>query len=535
MTQDTRARFHACERWNRCCEIENCKEDVVYIDTVDIGRVMWEIYFSETKAMIMKGERVTKLVGISYTGVIMIGLNDVLFEQLLPLTRHSPLPELKSLVALFRPKRVVPNELYPSLFGLDYACMPTIFGPCLQPGGAELIHEDIRTIKLLKPNLWENLVIDFKDVQAERVPGTAAEELVRLVRSWNEPQPDHVLEDPGMCGSNVDILGWLFKYLPAEFANQLRANLKARYLRGVRDAPMRVGPWGEDSSQTTDGESQDESWLVAHFLPEAAHQPLPGLSSSIPDEEDVSRAISESEETVVSESTVISSVPDSGSGARAAIPPPHPTLDGSVPIFGPQFESSAPPRRSVVNVKDDQGGAPSAHISSKKRLRDPEPPDVPSKRRAASSAFGEEDFSPSAASPSVAISLQSSSSTSQKQPRQFHKASTNTSSSPSVYVSPKLERKARHLGFKGEAEIQNLAAMREKLRAMTSIPMGVGDKPEYVPDKPGVGSSGSHSKNGPKNAESEPGRSLKKELTQDIKDERSTPRLRCIGSQSQGL
>ena len=496
----------------------------------------WKIYFSETKAMLMKGKRVTNLVRISYTRVIIIGFNTVLLEQLFPLARHSSLPELKSLVALFRPKRVVPNQLYPSLFGLDYACMPTIFGPCLQPGGAELVHEDIRTIKLLKPNLWDKLAIEFKDVQAQHISGTGTEE---LVRSWKEAQPDHVLQNAYMdgFGSSVNVFGWLLTYLPSELTNQLWANLpqkKARNAREARDAPMRAEVWGDSSSQTADEESQDDSWLVAHFLPEVAHQPLLGLSSPITDETNASRTIVESEETVVADSTIVFSVPDGESGSTVAIPPPQPVLDGSVSISCPQIKSSAPPRQSVAKVKDNQKGAPSVSLSSKKRLRDSEPPDVPSKRRIASSAF-EGEFSTSAAPPSVATSLQPSSSTPQKQPKQFHKPSINTSSSPSVYVSPKLERKARNLGFRGEAEIQNLAAMREKLRAMTSKPAGDGDKLDHGPDKPDIGSSSSHLKSGPWNAEGEPVRSLKKRLTQGIKDEQSTARLRCIGSQSQGL
>ena len=506
------------------------------INPVDMGRVRWEIYFSETKKMLMKGEQVTNLVRISYTGPVTIGFTDVLFEQLVPLARHSPLPELKSLVALFRPKRVVPNQLYPSLFGLDYACMPAIFGPCLQPGGAELIREDIRTIGLLKPDLWDNLILEIKDVQEEHVSGIGAEELARCCK---QPQPEDVLEKTDMVGNKGDDgpLGWLLTYLPSDLANQLRANLlqvKARYARGVRDAQIQVEPWGETPSQTADGESQDDSWLAAHFLPEVAHQPGLCLSSPIPDEVHVSRMISSSEETVVAESTVFLSIPNSESDASAVIPPPRPVLDGSDPIFCPQFESSAPARRSVVKEKHAQRCAPSATPSSPKRLRDPEPPGVSTKRRKVSSAF-EEEISGSAASASVATSLQPSSSISQTQRRKFHKSSINTSSSPSVYISPKLERKARHLGFKGEAEIQNLAAMREKLRAMTSKPAGDGDKLDYVPDKPDMGPSSSHLKNGPRNAEGEHGHSLKKEMTEGIRSRRSTARLRCIGSQSQDL
>ena len=484
----------------------------------------------------MKGERVTDLVRISHTESVTIGSTDVLLEQLVPLTRHSPLPELKSLVTLFRPKRVVPNQLYPSLFGLDYACMPAIFGPCLQPGGAELIHEDIRTIELLKPDLWDNLILEIKDVQAEHISGTGAEELVRCQK---RSQPEDVLEKADMVGDRSDdgVLGWLLTYLPSDLANQLRAHLlqvKARHARGVRDAQTQVEIWEESASQTADGESQDDSWLAAHFLPEVAHQPVLGLPSPILDEVHVSRTVSLSEETVVAESTVFFSIPDSEHDASAVIPPPHPVIDDSDPIFGPRFKCSAPARQSVVKEEDSQRRAPSATLSSTKRLRDPEPPDIPTKRRKVSSAF-EEGTSTSAASVPVATPLQPSSSISQTQPRKFHKSSINTSSSPSVYISPKLKRKARHLGFKGEAEIQNLAAMREKLRAMISKRVGDEDKFDHVPDKPDMGSSSSHLKDGPRNAEGEPGRSLKKEMAEGIRGGRSTARLRCIGSQSQGL
>jgi len=479
----------------------------------------------------MKGERVPNLVLMSYTKLVMIGPNDVLFQQLVPLARHSSLPELKSLVALFRPKRVVPNQLFPSLFGLDYACMPAMFGPYLQPGGAELMREDIRTVGILKPDLWDKLVLEIKDVQAEHVSGKGAEELVRL---WKQSQSEDVLKKPDMDVFKGDdgLLGPILTHLPAELASQLRANLpeiKARYERAVRDAPMRVDMWGENSSQTADGESQDDSWLAAHFLPEAAHQPLLGLSTH--DEVDVSSTILVSEGTVVAESTVSVSAPNGGSDGSAAVAPPHPALDGAVPIFSPRFESCSPPRQPAV--KEDQGRAPGASLSSKKRLRDPEPPGLPLKRRKASAAY-EEEFSSSAASVSTITSLKSSSSISQKRPRQPQKPSPNTSSSPSVCVSSKLERKARHLGFKGEAEIQNLAAMREKLRAMTSKPVGDGCKLEHVPDTPDMGSS-SQSKNSPQSAEDGPSCSLKKKVIQDIKDERSTARLRCVGSQSQGV
>ena len=51
--------------------------------------------------------------------------------QLVPFSRHSPLPELRAFVSLFRPVRVVPNSLNPSLRGLDALCIPHLFANCL--------------------------------------------------------------------------------------------------------------------------------------------------------------------------------------------------------------------------------------------------------------------------------------------------------------------------------------------------------------------------------------------------------------------
>jgi hypothetical protein len=53
--------------------------------------------------------------------------------QLVPFSRHSPLPELRAFVSLFCPVRVVPNSLNPSLRGLDALCIPHLFASCLSP------------------------------------------------------------------------------------------------------------------------------------------------------------------------------------------------------------------------------------------------------------------------------------------------------------------------------------------------------------------------------------------------------------------
>jgi hypothetical protein len=64
--------------------------------------------------------------------------------QIVPLARHSTLPELQRFVSLFKPKRVVPNTVSPRLGGADWACIPIAFGPCMAPGGAERVKKDMR-------------------------------------------------------------------------------------------------------------------------------------------------------------------------------------------------------------------------------------------------------------------------------------------------------------------------------------------------------------------------------------------------------
>lgn len=46
------------------------------------------------------------------------------------MSRHSPLPELQSFVSLFRPKRIIPNTLDPSLKNLDWAAIDCVFQSC---------------------------------------------------------------------------------------------------------------------------------------------------------------------------------------------------------------------------------------------------------------------------------------------------------------------------------------------------------------------------------------------------------------------
>ncbi|KAI0667716.1 hypothetical protein C8Q78DRAFT_1052236 [Trametes maxima] len=112
-------RFHACERFDRCEHVRvNGREaytaeghHVVYVNPVKMETASWELYLKQTADQLTRGEQVHVL--------------------LVPLARHSPLPELRAFVSLFKPHRVVPNTLDPALKGLDAACMKTMFADCL--------------------------------------------------------------------------------------------------------------------------------------------------------------------------------------------------------------------------------------------------------------------------------------------------------------------------------------------------------------------------------------------------------------------
>ncbi|KAG6899184.1 hypothetical protein C0993_012553 [Termitomyces sp. T159_Od127] len=128
ITQDPSCtRFHACERFHRC-EYVAVDDDprrsqynttsrlgnrVVYVNPVNMGVQSWDLYITETKDRLSKGEEITNL--------------------LVPLSRHSPLDELRKFVALFRPHRVIPNTLDPQLRGFDWAAIDRMFADVLHP------------------------------------------------------------------------------------------------------------------------------------------------------------------------------------------------------------------------------------------------------------------------------------------------------------------------------------------------------------------------------------------------------------------
>ncbi|EJD45677.1 hypothetical protein AURDEDRAFT_103419, partial [Auricularia subglabra TFB-10046 SS5] len=127
------SRFHACERFDRCKQVNfpPKTESIVYVNPVDMSIERWAAYLEETRSRLESGELLTNL--------------------LVPLARHSPLPELQAFVRMFRPRTVVPNTLDPALHGIDYAAMAAMFADCLAPGGADAMKDQILSARMGPP------------------------------------------------------------------------------------------------------------------------------------------------------------------------------------------------------------------------------------------------------------------------------------------------------------------------------------------------------------------------------------------------
>ncbi|KAI1785521.1 hypothetical protein LXA43DRAFT_1185710 [Ganoderma leucocontextum] len=153
ITRDESAtRFHACERFERCEHVRvHGREShtpgghhVVYVNPVNMDFQSWQRYLQDTREQLQRGKEVNVL--------------------LVPLARHSTLPELRRFVSLFKPRRVVPNTLDPALRGLDAACIEGMFAGCL----AETTSDDWG---VATPS------VDFSDLDAGVRAGTEGEDV----------------------------------------------------------------------------------------------------------------------------------------------------------------------------------------------------------------------------------------------------------------------------------------------------------------------------------------------------------------------
>ncbi|KAF8744212.1 DNA repair protein, partial [Rhizoctonia solani] len=121
---------------------------VVWVNPGVIASPSWESYIEEVNQQLKMGNFVDTLK--------------------LPLSRHSTLTELQSLITLLRPKNVYPTTLVPSLKGLDWACLPGVFAESLSSDGYETLRRStLDGLKQLFPGI--DLMPEGMEKRIERV------------------------------------------------------------------------------------------------------------------------------------------------------------------------------------------------------------------------------------------------------------------------------------------------------------------------------------------------------------------------------
>lgn len=112
---------------------------VVYVNPMNMSKTHFELYLAHTMELLEQGTLPAFLVSI----MPLFYKHYLTRSKLVPLFRHSTLPELQRFVGIFKPERVVPNFLEPKLHGIDWSCMPIMFGPYMSPGGDIRIREEM--------------------------------------------------------------------------------------------------------------------------------------------------------------------------------------------------------------------------------------------------------------------------------------------------------------------------------------------------------------------------------------------------------
>lgn len=153
-TDPLETRFHACERFAKCvaCRrfddesskpIYNLDKMIVHVNMVEVKQVGWDSRrqgFMETlfKAARKGGPWPFNIVSLSqnFKGG---SITSSIIDQDIPISRHSTLPELQSLVKLFKPLALTPNTVAFYAKGLDYYLLPDLFEDCLSPGAHDRI------------------------------------------------------------------------------------------------------------------------------------------------------------------------------------------------------------------------------------------------------------------------------------------------------------------------------------------------------------------------------------------------------------
>lgn len=197
--------------------------------------------------------------------------------------RHSPSPELRAFVKLFKPHRIIPNTLDPDLENLDWIAIDNAFWDCLSLNGkliVESIREDVAKNMpecglSAKLDSWVDLVGDG-DTALKNLEG--GNEAIELATQWIPAS-----------GEGLNKLQRIQEHLPE--------SLKIRLEKGISQARAKVqtlaeGRLGEESqarserSVETETDFYDDRGSTAHRIFAGSSFIRSEGSSSAPAEEE---------------------------------------------------------------------------------------------------------------------------------------------------------------------------------------------------------------------------------------------------------
>ncbi|KAI0715641.1 beta-lactamase-like protein [Cerioporus squamosus] len=212
---ETMTRFHACERFERCEQVRvNGREShtpsgdhVVYVNPVNMTVASWQRYIAETAEQLRTGKQANHL--------------------LVPLARHSTLPELRRFVSLFKPRRVVPNTLEPALKGLDAACIQAMFAGCLADDAS------------VESNVSTTVPTDLGEIYATVRGGPELVEDVALKNLEGEGARE-LAEKWADSGRMQKKLSVMKEFLPAPHRRVVEQILEGRYRPSSKHAPVEM-------------------------------------------------------------------------------------------------------------------------------------------------------------------------------------------------------------------------------------------------------------------------------------------------------
>lgn len=268
--------------------------------------------------------------------------------QLVPLNRHSPLPELQAFVSLFKPRSIVPNTLDIKLQDLDRVAIERVFAPCLSLAIPRKIFEaDAKAISRQLRNLEKALLpkgvdeSDLGDVSLKNLIG--GNDALDLASRWAS------LDLDSRMGRKLSLLKeWLGLDARIPLPN---SSPPSRHQRGRQSNPTTSSPLkgkgkdAEDFEDTDDSDDDDERGRTAHKLF--------GYQAGIIDSSDYEDTSSQSFDLHALEDGCKTPIPAPGAGpSRATMLTPQTQTPRRRILFPEESTSLSSPIRFFTTSRD---------------------------------------------------------------------------------------------------------------------------------------------------------------------------------------